>query len=92
VTGFIKKKRQWWITWLVVWTVMYLLAILIYPSDPSIVSGSILAVYLIFHRNPMGLYSGFWTLLLSLTVFVAATFLVPAKEEDYFRDIDRVSV
>jgi len=58
----------------------------------SIVSGSILAVYLIFHRNPMGLYSGFWTLLLSLGVFVVVTFLVPAKEEDYFRDVERLSV
>ena len=58
----------------------------------SIVSGSILAVYLIFHRNPMGLYSGFWTLLLSLGVFVVVTFLMPAKEEDYFRDVERLSV
>ena len=58
----------------------------------SIVSGSALAVYLIFHRNPMGLYSGFWTLLVSLVVFVVVTLLIPAKEEDYFRDVERVSV
>ena len=58
----------------------------------SIVSGSILAVYLIFHRNPMGLYSGFWTLLLSLVVFGVVTILVPAKEEEFFKDVERVSV
>jgi Na+/proline symporter len=58
----------------------------------SIVSGSVLAVYLIFHKNPMGLYSGFWTLLLSLVVFGVVTLLVPAKEEGFFRDVERVTV
>ena len=57
----------------------------------SIVSGSILAVYLIFNKNPMGLYSGFWTLLLSLVVFGLVTIFVPAKEEGFFRDVERLS-
>jgi SSS family solute:Na+ symporter len=50
----------------------------------SIVIGSLVAVYLLFfNRNPMGIYSGFWSLLVSVIVFVVITVAVPSKEEDF---------
>jgi solute:Na+ symporter, SSS family len=50
----------------------------------SIVVGSGLAVYLLlFMRNPIGFYSGFWTLLASLVVFVGLSFVIPSKEETF---------
>ena len=33
--GYIKKSKQWSIGWLIVWAVFYLVAIAVYPSDPS---------------------------------------------------------
>jgi len=48
----------------------------------SIVIGSALAVYLLFfNKNPMGFYSGFWTLMVSLTVFIGITLVFSSKEE-----------
>ena len=53
----------------------------------SILIGSAVAVYLLmFNRNPMGLYSGFWTLLVSLIVFIVVSFAVPSKEETFLPD------
>jgi solute:Na+ symporter, SSS family len=48
----------------------------------SILSGSVVAVYLLMYfRNPLGLYSGFWTLLVSLIVFIVVSFAISSKEE-----------
>jgi hypothetical protein len=33
---YIKMSKQWKLTWLVIWVVMYLLVILAYPSEPAI--------------------------------------------------------
>ena len=33
---FISKSKQWWMTWLIVWIIMYLFVIFAYPSSPSI--------------------------------------------------------
>ena len=53
----------------------------------SILIGSALAVYLLmFNRNPMGLYSGFFTLMVSLIVFIVVSFAVPSKEEAFLPD------
>lgn len=53
----------------------------------SIVIGSAFAVYLLlFNRNPLGLYSGFWSLLVSLVVFVGVSYLTSAKEETFIPD------
>jgi Na+/proline symporter len=53
----------------------------------SILSGSAVAVYLLmFSRNPMGLYSGFWTLLVSLIVFIVVSYALPSKEEIFLPD------
>ena len=57
----------------------------------SIVIGSVVAVYLVFNRNPMGIYSGFWSLLVSLVVFVVIGFAVPSKEETFLPDTVRAS-
>ena len=56
----------------------------------SIVVGSVLAVYLLlFARNLMGYYSGFWTLLASLIVFVVVSLIVPSKEETFLPETVR---
>lgn len=53
----------------------------------SILVGSGLAIYLlIFSRNPMGYYSGFWTLLASLIVFIVVSYAAPAKDETFLPD------
>ena len=33
---FISKSKQWWMTWLIVWVIMYLLVIVAYPASPSL--------------------------------------------------------
>ena len=53
----------------------------------SILIGSAVAIYLLmFNRNPMGLYSGFWTLLVSLIVFIVVSFAAPSNEETFLPD------
>ena len=32
---YIRKSRQWWTTWILIWAVIYLVAIIVYPSNPS---------------------------------------------------------
>ena len=49
----------------------------------SIVIGSVVAIYLLFNRNPMGIYSGFWSLLVSVIVFIVVTLAAPSKEETF---------
>ncbi|MEW5724002.1 MAG: sodium:solute symporter family protein [Thermodesulfobacteriota bacterium] len=56
----------------------------------SIVIGSVLAVLLlIFKPNPLGLYSGFWTLLVSLFIFVIVGLAAPSREETFLPDTAR---
>ena len=52
----------------------------------SILIGSIAAIWFIFERNPMGLYSGFWSLLISLVVFVGVSLAAPSKDEVFLPD------
>ena len=52
----------------------------------SIVIGSLATIYVIMKPNPYGLYSGFWTLLLSLVIFVVVSLAVPSKGEDFITD------
>jgi Na+/proline symporter len=52
----------------------------------SIIGGSLVAVYVLTHKNPMGLYSGFWSLLVSLVILVVVTLIVPSKEETFLPD------
>jgi hypothetical protein len=33
---FIRRSKQWCITWLVIWVIMYLLVIIVYPASPSL--------------------------------------------------------
>jgi len=49
----------------------------------SIIGGSLVAVYVLTHKNPMGLYSGFWSLAVSLVILVVVTLIVPSKEETF---------
>jgi SSS family solute:Na+ symporter len=55
----------------------------------SIVIGSLVAIYLLFNRNPMGIYSGFWSLLVSVVVFIVVGFAVPSKEETFLPETVR---
>jgi len=52
----------------------------------SIVGGSLAAIYVLTHKNPMGLYSGFGSLLVALIIFVVVTLAVPSKEETFIPD------
>ncbi len=53
----------------------------------SILIGSALAVYLLlFIRNPMGFYSGFWTLLVSLVVFIGVSFVTSSEKDPFLPD------
>lgn len=52
----------------------------------SIVGGSLVAIYVLTHKNPMGLYSGFWSLLVSLIILVIVTLVAPSKEETFLPD------
>ncbi|MEW5724003.1 MAG: hypothetical protein AB1896_12915 [Thermodesulfobacteriota bacterium] len=36
MAGHIAKSKPWWTVWLLIWAVMYLVVILVYPSEPSI--------------------------------------------------------
>jgi len=52
----------------------------------SIVGGSLMAVYVLFNKNPMGLYSGFWSLVVALVVYIVVTLIAPSKEETFLPD------
>lgn len=39
MAGYIRKGRQWSVTWWIIWGIMYLLVILAYPSSPSVWGG-----------------------------------------------------
>jgi len=46
---YIKKSKQWKVSWLVVWAIMYLLVILAYPANPSLwfgwMPGSVISTF-----------------------------------------------
>jgi Na+/proline symporter len=52
----------------------------------SIVGGSLMAVYVLFNKNPLGLYSGLWSLVVALVIYIVVTFIAPSKEETFLPD------